>query len=267
MVKKFQPTFDVDDLAKLPNFQSITSVMINNVPSAPFSMNWIPPMGQVNTQLRDALVRLSSAKYGKPRAVVEKEIFDRLKDSKPNKPVAPQAGRPGGVPASAGGAKSGGSSFLDEWLAKRQQLGGRPAASSRPAYAGTAAKPMGTVAPSTTPVPAASNMNSAAAMPPLSSAPTSLSPSTSSPVSPASIGTINNSPQAIRSNVLQYNNASASTSIQQPIAASSNNAAASSQENDSISLAKTPQKSPPVVNRLDLRDNDADDTEVSIKLR
>ena len=56
-VKKFQPTFDVDDLAKLPNFQSITSVMINNVPSAPFSMNWIPPMGQVNTQLKDALVR------------------------------------------------------------------------------------------------------------------------------------------------------------------------------------------------------------------
>ena len=126
---------------------------------------------------------------------------------------------------------------------------------------------MGTAAPSATPVPAASNMNSAAAMPPLSSAaPSSLSPSTSSPVSPAGIGTINNSPQAIRSNVSQYNNASASTSIQQPIAASSNNAAASSQENDSISLAKTPQ-SPPVVNRLDLRDNDADDTEVSIKLR
>ena len=267
MVKKFQPTFDVDDLAKLPNFQSITSVMINNVPSAPFSMNWIPPMGQVNTQLRDALVRLSSAKYGKPRAVVEKEIFDRLKDSKPNKPAAPQMGRPGGVPASTGGAKSGGSSFLDEWLAKRQQLGGRPAAPSRPAYAGTAAKPVGAATPSATPVPVASNMNSAAAMPSISSAaPSSLSPSTSSPVSPASIGTINNSPQAIRSNISQYNNASASTSIQQPIAASSNNAAASSQENDSISLAKTPQ-SPPVVNRLDLRDNDADDTEVSIKLR
>ena len=266
MVKKFQPTFDVDDLAKLPNFQSITSVMINNVPSAPFSMNWIPPMGQINTQLRDALVRLSSAKYGKPRAVVEKEIFDRLKDSKPNKPAAPQMGRPGGVPASTGGAKSGGSSFLDEWLAKRQQLGGRPAAPSRPAYAGTAAKPVGAATSSATPVSAASNMNPTAAVPPLSSAPTSLSPSTSSPVSPAGIGTINNSPQAIRSNVSQYNNASASTSIQQPIA-SSNNAAASSQENDSISLAKTPQKSPPVVNRLDLRDNDADDTEVSIKLR
>ena len=125
MVKKFQPTFDVDDLSKLPNFQSITSVMINNVPSAPFSMNWIPPMGQVNTQLRDALVRLSAAKYGKPRAIVEKEIFDRLRDSRQSaKAGASQS------PISAGQKSTGGSSFLDEWLAKRQQLGGKPAPNS-----------------------------------------------------------------------------------------------------------------------------------------
>ena len=117
MVKKFQPVFDVDDLSKLPNFQSIASVMINNVPSAPFSMNWVPPMGQVNNQLRDALVRLSAAKYGKPRAVVEKEIFERLGRNK--KPAAPSAGPSLNRPA----AKSG-SSFLDEWLSKRQQLGG-----------------------------------------------------------------------------------------------------------------------------------------------
>lgn len=133
MVKKFQPTFDVDDLSKLPNFQSITSVMINNVPSAPFSMNWIPPMGQVNTQLRDALVRLSAAKYGKPRAVVEKEIFDRLRDSKQSaKAGASQS------PISAGQKSTGGSSFLDEWLAKRQQLGGKPAPNSVPRAGGGA---------------------------------------------------------------------------------------------------------------------------------
>lgn len=133
MVKKFQPTFDVDDLSKLPNFQSITSVMINNVPSAPFSMNWIPPMGQVNTQLRDALVRLSAAKYGKPRAIVEKEIFDRLRDSRQSaKAGASQS------PISAGQKSTGGSSFLDEWLAKRQQLGGKPAPNSVPRAGGGA---------------------------------------------------------------------------------------------------------------------------------
>lgn len=122
MVKKFQPTFDVDDLAKLPNFQSITSVMINNVPSAPFSMNWVPPMGQSNSQLRDALVRLSAAKYGKPRAVVEKEIFDRLRSSQIPKPNSMQ-----GISSAGQKPSAGGSSFLDEWLAKRQQLGGKPA--------------------------------------------------------------------------------------------------------------------------------------------
>lgn len=133
MVKKFQPTFDVDDLSKLPNFQSITSVMINNVPSAPFSMNWIPPMGQVNTQLRDALVRLSAAKYGKPRAIVEKEIFDRLRDSKQSaKAGASQS------PISTGQKSTGGSSFLDEWLAKRQQLGGKPAPNLVPRAGGGA---------------------------------------------------------------------------------------------------------------------------------
>src|SRR3990170_2339317 len=78
LAKKFIPTFDAEDLTKLPNYQSVTSIMINNVPSAPFSMSFLPPMGQSNTQLSDALKRLSAAKYGKPRAQVEKDIFTRL---------------------------------------------------------------------------------------------------------------------------------------------------------------------------------------------
>ena len=131
MVKKFQPTFDVDDLSKLPNFQSIASVMINNVPSAPFSMNWIPPMGQMNNQLRDALIKLSSAKYGKPRAVVEKEIFERMGRGKAVSATSPASVKPV--------AKGGGSSFLDEWLTKRKQLGGtKPSAPVPPG----APKPM-----------------------------------------------------------------------------------------------------------------------------
>ncbi len=120
VVKKFQPVFNVDDLSKLPNFQSIASVMINNVPSAPFSMNWIPPMGQVNTQLRDALIKLSSTKYGKPRAVVEKEIFTRLGRGAPAAAPSPSAARPSA-------AKSDIASFLDEWKKKRTQLGGSSA--------------------------------------------------------------------------------------------------------------------------------------------
>lgn len=125
LVKKFAPTFDAEDLTKMPNYQSVTSVMINNVPSAPFSMSFVPPMGQSNPQLADALKRLSASKYAKPRAVVEKEIFTRL--APPKAPEKPKI--PGGMPNRSMGqmngpaaSKSSGSSFLDEWLVKRQQM-------------------------------------------------------------------------------------------------------------------------------------------------
>jgi hypothetical protein len=152
MVKRFQPTFEAEDLIKLPNHTSITSVMINNVPSAPFSMSWVPPMGQSNPQLSDALKRLSAAKYGKPRAVVEKEIFERLGAADKAKQErldqlrrTQQQTKAGGVGAGPSGAS--GSSFLDEWLAKRQQLGGgaqtpKPAAPSQNAATPPAAAPV-----------------------------------------------------------------------------------------------------------------------------
>src|SRR5690606_26517450 len=78
MVKKFSPTFDAEDLTKLPNYQAIASVMINNVPSAPFSMALLPPMARDNNQLADAMKRLSATKYGVGRVAIEKEIFGRL---------------------------------------------------------------------------------------------------------------------------------------------------------------------------------------------
>ena len=77
-------------------------------------------MGQVNTQLRDALIKLSSTKYGKPRAVVEKEIFTRLGRGAPAAAPSPSAARPSA-------AKSDIASFLDEWKKKRTQLGGSAA--------------------------------------------------------------------------------------------------------------------------------------------
>lgn len=130
MVKKFQPVFDAEDLTKLPNYQSIASVMINNVPSAPFSMALLPPMGQDNPQLADAMKRLTATKYGVARAVIEKEIFARLD---PPKQAAPTLGAPGGMTSGPKPPAPGGSgSFLDEWLAKRQKMkqGGAPGASA-----------------------------------------------------------------------------------------------------------------------------------------
>lgn len=115
MVKRYAPVFDAEDLTKLPNYESVCVAQIQGVPSAPFSMSWVPPMGHANQQLSDALKRLSAAKYGRPRAKIEQEIFARL--------TVKQAPAPAGRPSMPGKpAGASGSSFLDEWLAKRQQM-------------------------------------------------------------------------------------------------------------------------------------------------
>jgi hypothetical protein len=118
MVKKFQPVFDAEDLTKLPNYQSIASVMINGVPSAPFSMSLLAPMAQQNSQLGDAMKRLSATKYGFNRAMVEKAIFSRLDSGVVQRPVMPAGGSPPPQMKPSGG----GGSFLDEWLSKRQKM-------------------------------------------------------------------------------------------------------------------------------------------------
>ena len=135
MVKRYAPVFDAEDLTKLPNYESVVVAQIQGVPSTPFSMNWIPAMGQPNQQLSDALKRLSAAKYGQPRAQVEQEIFKRLSVEKPASPGV------GGAPQGPGVARpsSSGSSFLDEWLAKRKQL-----SANQPAPAAPAAKQLPT---------------------------------------------------------------------------------------------------------------------------
>ena len=137
MVKKFSPTFDAEDLTKLPNYQTIASVMIQNVPSAPFSMTLVPPMGKTNKQLFDALKKLSAAKYSRQRGEIEKEIFARMETT----PAAPKSSMLQGPSRQTslsekgtlnGTQKQSGSSFLDEWLAKRQQMSAskKPAAST-----------------------------------------------------------------------------------------------------------------------------------------
>lgn len=129
--KKFAPTFDAEDLTKLPNYQTITSLMVNGVPSAAFSMSLVPPMGESNPRLRDALKKLSAAKYGRPRAQVEKEIFARLgagdaaKKAKIAASRQSQQNNANRMPSqgiSVGNAGGNNSSFLDEWLVKRQQI-------------------------------------------------------------------------------------------------------------------------------------------------
>jgi len=144
----FQPAFDGDDLLRVPNYNAVVRTLVNGVPTQPFSMATLPPLGSPNPGLADALKQLSAAKYGKPRAVVEKAIFARLATQAPAaKPLQPPFGggatppRPsfgGPAPVSArpmdatpAPGAPGSGSFLDGWLAK--QRAGAPAPTISPA--------------------------------------------------------------------------------------------------------------------------------------
>lgn len=173
LVKKFSPTFDAEDLTRMPNFQTIASVMVQDVPSAAFSMSLLPPLGKPNPELRDALKRLSATKYGQPRAEVERDFFKRmsvgdeikkqkmeaLKKAQEERMAAFRSGGPG-TPSGSGAlppssvsqsAPAAGPaappSFLDEWLSKRQQIMSQPKTSApnptqpQPAFGPTASLP------------------------------------------------------------------------------------------------------------------------------
>jgi hypothetical protein len=178
--KYFQPIFDSDDLLRVPNYNTIVRTLIGGVPTQPFSMATLPALGTPNPRLAQALKQLSAAKFGRPKATVEKEIFARMttkEDTKPAFGSAPYgtanpsaspfaAGAPPAVPAWSAPAAApppapaGTGSFLDEWLAKRRP-GAMPAAPLGPAAApvvpAAAPTPLPPVAspPSPQPAPAA----------------------------------------------------------------------------------------------------------------
>ena len=144
--KYFQPIFDTEDLLRIPNANTVVRSMVNGVPTQPFSMATLPPLGTPNTKLLGALKQLSAAKFGRPRAVVEQEFSDRMHSegaipgSAPTGPFAPgqqalagpsSAGQLPGpannqLPPSASANQGQGmppsakpGTFLDEWLKKR----------------------------------------------------------------------------------------------------------------------------------------------------
>ncbi len=139
LTRYFQPTFDAEDLLRVPNFNTIVRTLINGVPTQPFSMATLPSLGTPNPKLAEALKQLSAAKYGRPRNVVEKEIFARME----TKLDTPSIGAPGPSPwqsnspfsqpvpypqgmrqASPPPPPPGSGSFLDEWLSKKQSQPG-----------------------------------------------------------------------------------------------------------------------------------------------
>lgn len=150
--KNFTPTFTAEDLTRTPNYNSITTVLVNGFPSAPFTMKLLPPIGRSNSEIREGLRKYSASKYGRPRAIVEDEIRKRLSVNpapkpaqRPVGPIAPQVaqkpqiswqerainavgsstsnntGKPQNSPVS-NPATNQQDSFLDDWIKKRDEL-------------------------------------------------------------------------------------------------------------------------------------------------
>ena len=77
MEKAFTPVFTAEDLHKQGNYQAIATVMMYNVPSSPFTMKLLPPMGEENPELLQSMKAFLATKYGRTRAEVEAEIQER----------------------------------------------------------------------------------------------------------------------------------------------------------------------------------------------
>ena len=161
LAKRMRPAFDPTDLLRMPNYNAAVRMLVNGVPTQPFSVATLPPLGDPNYKLAEALKQLSAAKYGRPKAQVEKEIFERLATKTPE-PVAgarPFGAAPG-APGPAGAASAapatrygqapqtpapGTGSFLDEWMSKRESKGPllrpNPWSKDSPAPKGASAAP------------------------------------------------------------------------------------------------------------------------------
>lgn len=134
LAKYFQPHFDANDLLRVPNYNTVTRTLIKGVPTQPFSMSTLPPLGSPNPQLAVALKQLSAAKYGRPKSVVAKEVFSRMATSPaPSAGPAPQFGA--AAPQPVGGARpqpfqaasspqrrpAAPGSFLNDWMQKKDK--------------------------------------------------------------------------------------------------------------------------------------------------
>ncbi len=90
LVKQFAPIFERGDLSNLPNFYAVVKLMIAGLPSQPFSMLSLPPVGTASKEMSEAVKQLSAAKFGRPRDKVSTDIMTRMGSLPALKPKQPE---------------------------------------------------------------------------------------------------------------------------------------------------------------------------------
>ena len=73
---QFAPVFQAKDIMNVPNYNAFVRMLVNGVPSKPFSMATMPPITSDPARV-SALIEESAQRHGRPRAEVEAEISAR----------------------------------------------------------------------------------------------------------------------------------------------------------------------------------------------
>ena len=134
MEKAFQPVFNAEDLHKIPNHEAVTTVLMFGLPTSPFTLKLLPPLGESSEELMKRMREYALSRFGRPRAEVEAEIDERLAATDEPKPAPKPA--PAAPAAMAGGAvktepvkaaapikdEPPKKNFLDAWLEKKAKL-------------------------------------------------------------------------------------------------------------------------------------------------
>lgn len=259
--KYFRPSFEETDLIRLPNYNSVVRTMINGVPTQPFSMATLPPLGTPNPKLADALKQLSAAKYGHPKAAVEAEIFSRMETKQPVASASPaQVNRPAlknwpnsSIPPTSSSVanvfgsnastspiqpKKPAASFLDDWLTKRKTgipTATTPAGGTKPSIAAPARETQNTPVPPSYVQPKEIRSSSSAIKPPAQSNPRLLS-SNGNEIEQREVTTIG---QELRQGVRSANVSEAAQSNAATLSTNSDGGQPGSQNNSSIPKKNT----------------------------
>jgi hypothetical protein len=87
--QQFAPVFSAKDIMNIPNYNAFLRILVNGVPTKPFSMTTMPPITS-DPNIVAAMIEQSAARHGRPRAEVEAEISARY--AKKPSPQAPASG-------------------------------------------------------------------------------------------------------------------------------------------------------------------------------
>ena len=92
LAKQFAPVFDAHDLVNFPIGKAAIKLLVDGLPSQPFSISTLPPLNMANPELGLAVKQLSAAKFGQTKAAVEADLIGRLTSSAA--PPAPAKAQP-----------------------------------------------------------------------------------------------------------------------------------------------------------------------------